>query len=197
MHACTYTQTQFVISNHKYVACFPSQNGSMPKVDGSKRVSFTLIAVPPGEDSCSDIHRLSSKNGDDESKFDDDNTASNNSSATEPSDRTESGIEHTAAGDGPSHHQQKQTRPIYNPSIGMLQRVMASENSISDWTSSRRNINNPTLLQRRFIKNPSQMPMEAVNLLYSQSLEKQKGNVMHRKFSWCNVHPVVTQYTVN
>ena len=165
----------------------------MPKVDGSKRMSFTLIAVPPEEDCCSDIRSLSSKNGDDESKLNDDDNASNNSTM-ETLDEAEA---RTTVDDGPFHHQRNQTHPMYNAS--MLQRVIASElnteDSVCNWTSSRRNVN-PTLLQRRFIKNPAQMPMEAVNLLYGQSLEKRKGNAMHRKFSWCNVHPVVTQYTV-
>lgn len=176
----------------------------MPKVDGSKRVSFTLIAVPPEEDCCINLNSSSPKNEDDESKFGNGDIASSSSPshdgeillATEPPNETEVGIEYSTVRDDHSHHR-KLTQPTYNPSVEMLQRMVASkltaQDSGHDWT--RQKIN-PTLLQRRFISNPSQMPMDAINLLYGQSLKKGKGNaLMHRKFSWCNVHPVVTEYT--
>lgn len=176
----------------------------MPKVDGSKRVSFTLIAVPPEEDCCINLNCSLPNNGDDdESKLGSGGTASNSSPghygeihlATEPSNETEVGIEYSTVSDGHSYHR-KLTQPTYNPSVEMLQLMVASEltaqDNVSDW--ARQKIN-PTLLQRRFISNPSQMPTEAINLLYGQSLKKGKGNAMHRKFSWCNVHPVVTKYT--
>lgn len=181
----------------------------MPRVDGSKQVSFTLVAVPPEEVCSNDIQSLSMNNGDDESKLPGGDTgsmlggsiSSNASPEREmpieavPSDGTVAGIEYSAVGDDHSLYYRKQTHPMHNASMEMLQRVIASELATQDSACTRRNIN-PTLLQRKFIRNPSQMPMEVINLLYGQSLQKGKGNAMHRRFSWCNVHPVVTQYTV-
>ena len=175
----------------------------MPRVGGSKRVSFTLVAIPPEESSSSDIQSLSWSSGDDESKLPSGGTGSmlGGSISSSASPEGEVPIEtvpsdgYSKIGDGHSLYYRKQTRPMHNASIEMLQRVIASELATQDSACTRRNIN-PTLLQTAFIRNPSQMPMEAINLLYGQSLQKGKGNAMHRKFSWCNVHPVVTQYTV-
>ena len=175
----------------------------MPRAGGSKRVSFTLIAVPPEEDCCSDV-LLSESDGESTSlqlSNDDTGSGTNGDSTTASAspDRRGAAIENSTsviANCYHSHQCKKQTWPMPNPSVEMLQRVLASGPVTQDNTHeyTRQNIN-PSLLQKMFVKNPIQMPMEFVNLLYGQSLQKGKGSASRRKFSWCNVHPVVTQHT--